>query len=158
MMVSSDEIVRQARRFLYLREATASPNAGLRVEAIQRWCGGSKGESWCAYFVTLILDLLFAGAAPIPRQGGVQAIRDLAKKHNWMTSTPVPGDLFIYVNAAGRGHHIGFYTGFGVTAPTGIAGNTSADGTSSNGDRVAEHELHAGTSIIEYIAYPREAA
>lgn len=56
-----------ARQFLYVREAGA--NAGQKVEAIQKWCGGQAGESWCAYFATMVLDICFQGNAPLIRQG-----------------------------------------------------------------------------------------
>lgn len=140
-----------ARLFLYVREA-GGQNHGQRVEAIQKWCGGVAGESWCAYFATLVLDLAYGGKSPIPRMGSVQAIREVATKHGWITTTPVPGDLFIYVNAQNHGHHIGFYSSGGVHTPVGIAGNTDESGTSSNGDRVAEHALARTT--IEYVHLP----
>lgn len=136
-----------ARLFLFVREA--GPNTGQRVEAIQRWCGGQPGESWCAYWATLVLDLAFDGQAPIPRMGSCQAIRELADSKGWITDTPSVGDLFLYVNAQDHAHHIGIVTQ--LDPLTGIAGNTSADGTSNNGDRVAEHAITATV----FVAYPR---
>ncbi len=147
----SAEILYVARKDLNVREG-AQQNTGLRVEAIQKWCGGQKGESWCCYWLTMKLDQVFLGAAPIPRQGGVQAVREFCQAQGWRTATPQLADLFVYVNAADHGHHIGFYTGPG---PTGIAGNTDASGTSANGDRVAEHALKPGSGTIEYFSYPR---
>lgn len=137
-----------ARQFLYLREA--APNRGQRVEAVQKWCGGQPGDSWCCDFATMVLDMCFQGNAPIPRGGRVQDVYDLANKNGWMTSTPANNDIFIYVNDVDHAHHIGFVTFPGV----GIAGNTSADGKSSNGDRVAEHSISAGPHV-KYIHYPR---
>lgn len=137
-----------ARQFLFVREAGA--NKGQRVEAIQHWGGGHPGDSWCAWFATMVLDICFQGNSPIPRLGAVQSIYDLANKNGWMTSAPSNNDLFIYVNDVDHAHHIGFVTFPGV----GIAGNTSADGASSNGDRVAEHTILAGPHV-KYIRYPR---
>jgi hypothetical protein len=132
-----------ARLFLFVREA--GQNRGLRVEAIQHWSAGQFGDSWCAEFATMVLDLAYQGNAPIPRQGGVQDIRDLATMKGWITDTPSVGDLFLYIDGNDHAHHIGIVT---VTDPlTGIAGNTSADGTSANGDRVAEHAIHATVFI-----------
>ena len=150
-MARNELVLFIARLFLFVREA-GGQNHGQRVEAIQRWCGGAVGESWCAYFATLVLDLAYGGSSPIPRMGSVQQIRDVATKQGWITKTLVPGDLFIYVNAQNHGHHIGFFTGGTVRDPVGIAGNTDASGTSSNGDRVAEHALSHGT--IEYVHLP----
>lgn len=137
-----------ARQFIFVREAGA--NKGQRVEAVQHWGGGNPGDSWCAWFATMVLDICFQGSSPIPRLGAVQSVYDLAKKNGWMTSAPTNNDIFIYVNDDDHAHHIGFVTFPGV----GIAGNTSADGKSSNGDRVAEHEISAGPHV-KYIHYPR---
>jgi len=48
-----------ARQYLFVREA--SQNKGQRVEAIQKWSGGDAGQSWCCYFVTMVLDICFQG-------------------------------------------------------------------------------------------------
>lgn len=127
----------------------AGQNKGQRVEAIQHWSGGQPGDSWCCQFATMVLDIFYAGNAPIPRLGACQAVHDLAKKNGWLIMNPSVGDLFLYVNDADHAHHIGIVT---VLQPlTGIAGNTSADGSSSNGDRVAEHQI--GGSHIKFVHY-----
>lgn len=144
-MTGPDDIVALARRFLFVREAGA--NAGQRVEAIQRWGGGAKGDSWCCYFATMILDLAFQGQSPIPRLGACQDVLDLARAKGWVRTTPTVGALFLFVNRDGHAHHIGLVTG--VTPLTGIAGNTSADGKSNNGDRVAERPV-SSTLFVQY--------
>jgi hypothetical protein len=146
------DIVEIARLFLFVREAQAQgQNRGLRVEAIQHWSAGQFGDSWCAEFATMMLDIAFAGDAPIPRQGGVEAIRQLAATQGWLTDTPAVGDLVVSLTDAGVGHHIGIVTS---TDPlTSIAGNTSEDGTSANGDRVAEHGI--SSTLKTFIHYPR---
>ena len=142
-----------ARLFLFVREA--GQNTGQRVEAIQKWCGGQAGESWCAYFATMVLDLAFQGAAPIPRQGSCQAIHELAHARGWLTDTPNVGDLFLRLHPdTGVAHHVGFITRTGDPLGT-IAGNTSADGLSSNGDRVAEHDMSPAANTVAFVAYPR---
>jgi hypothetical protein len=145
-----------ARLFLHVREA--GPNTGQRVEAIQKWCGGTAGQSWCCYFVTMVLDLAFGGASPIPRQGACQGVYDLAKRNKWVTATPSVGDIYLYVTAADdHAHHVGFYLGEGATpgSISTLSGNTSADGASSNGDRVAEHDVTPKPGAVVYVAYPR---
>jgi hypothetical protein len=140
-------VIEIARLFLFVREA--GQNKGNRVEAIQQWGGGMEGQSWCCWFVTMVLDLFYQGTAPIPRLGACQQVYDLAKKNGWLVMNPSVGDIFLYVNDVDHAHHIGFVTN---TQPlTGIAGNTSADGTSSNGDRVAEHGI--GGSHIKFVHY-----
>ena len=140
-----------ARQFLFVRESGA--NTGQRVEAIQKWCGGLAGQSWCCYLATMVLDICFEGKSPIPRLGACQDVYDLAKKNNWLTNKPLKDDVFIYVNDADHAHHIGIITvdGGGI----GIAGNTSEDGTSSNGDRVAEHSLTTNYAHIKFIRIPK---
>lgn len=131
-----------ARLFLFVRE-TQVQNRGLRVEAIQHWSTGEFGDSWCAEFATMILDLFYQGNSAIPRLSAAQAIRDVCIKNGWTTDTPSVGDLFFYVDVNDHAHHVGFVTS--VYPLTGIAGNTSADGTSSNGDGVHEHAITTTT-------------
>jgi hypothetical protein len=139
-----------ARLFLFVRES--GDNRGLRVEAIQHWSQGQFGDSWCAEFATMVLDLFCQGQSPIPRGGSCQAIYDLAKQNGWV-QTPSEGDLYLYINEADHAHHVGLVTA--LDPLTGIAGNTSADGTSSNGDRVAEHALAVSAGSIQFVAWPR---
>lgn len=129
-----------ARLFLFVREA-AEPNTGLRVEAIQFWCGGEKGESWCCYFVSLVLDLEYQGNAPIERTGVCQRVYDLAQANGWIIAQPELGCLVLTVNADNHAHHIAICTGVQGGRLTVIAGNTSADGVSSNGTGVFEHDV-----------------
>lgn len=142
-----------ARQFRFVREA-AEPNTGQRVEAIQRWCGGVPGDSWCAYFATMVLDICFQGNAPIPRGGSCQAIYAQAKANGWLTDLPAINDLFLYVTDDGVAHHVGIVTRVGDDKRTflGIAGNTSESGTSSNGTGVFEHWINARV----FVHYPRE--
>jgi len=93
----------------------------------------------------MILDLAYKGKAPIPRGGSCEAIHQQAIKAGWVRPFARPGMLYIYLNRAGVAHHIGIVTS--VNPLMGIAGNTSADGTSSNGDRVAEHAISAQVFI-----------
>jgi hypothetical protein len=136
-----------ARLFSFVREA--SPNKGQRVEAIQRWGGGEAGDSWCCYFVTLILDICFQGQSPIPRLGACQDVYDLAKTKGWIVTKPQKDDIFLYVNSDDKAHHIGIIT----DGLNGIAGNTSEDGKSVNGTGVFEHKIN--NSNVKYIRFPR---
>lgn len=139
-----------ARQFLFVREAGA--NKGQRVEAIQHWSGGQPGDSYCCEFATMILDICFQGASPIPRLQAVQDVYNLAKANGWMTDTPVKDDIGIYINDQYHAHHIFIVTADGGSP--GIAGNTSPDGTSSNGTGIFEHEISKGPHV-KYIHYPR---
>lgn len=139
-----------ARQFLFVREATGLQNTGARVESIQRWCGGKPGESWCAYFATMILDLCYQGESPVPREGSCETIRRLGSTKEWLTDSPEVGCLVLSLREDGVAHHIGIVTN--VDPLTSIAGNTSEDGVNVNGDRVAEHAISATSKIFLRIA------
>lgn len=146
-------VVEIARLFLFVREAQEQgQNRGLRVEAIQKWGGGLPGDSWCAWWATMVLDLFFKGQSPVPRMGSCEAIHQLAQTNGWVTETPSEGDLALAINSAGIAHHIGIVTQSDPLVT--IAGNTSADGSSANGDRVAEHPVSRET--YTFVAYPRD--
>lgn len=140
-----------ARQFKFVREVPQ--NQGLMVNAIQRWSGGSNGQSWCAYFVLFVLDISFGGKNlnPLVRSGAVQDIYNQAKRNGWMIENPMKDDLYIYVDSNDHAHHIGIFT----ENWNGIAGNTSEDGKSSNGTGVFEHELTRDSAGIKFIRYPR---
>jgi len=139
-----------ARQYLFVREAEVQ-NTGLRVEAIQHWACGNTGDSWCCEFATMVLDICYQGAAPIPRLQACEDVYNMAKQNNWLTTSPVQNDLYIFVDENDHAHHIGIVTVDG--GGTGIAGNTSADGTSSDGDRVAEHQITTDPATVKYIHY-----
>lgn len=138
-----------ARQFAFVREA--GENRGLRVEAIQHWSSGQFGDSWCMEFATMVLDICFQGAAPIPRQGSCEAVHQLAKTAEWITDAPVLDDLVLSINDQGLAHHVGICSK--VDPLMTVAGNTSEDGTSSNGDRVAEHVIDPAGKV--FVHYPR---
>lgn len=136
-----------ARQFLFVREAKEQ-NTGLRVEAIQRWSDGAKGQSWCCHFATMVLDICYQGASEVPRTGSCDVVLARAKTNGWIVTDPAPGDLVLSINPNDPtdAHHIGIVTS--ADPLTAIAGNTSADGSSSNGDRVAEHAISATNKVF----------
>ena len=144
-----------ARQFLFVREAAAQ-NTGQRVEAIQHWSGGVEGQSWCCFFATMVLDICYQGQSPIPREGACETVHQLAKQNGWLTESPSPGDVFLRLHAdTDHAHHIGFVTEVNADGSIGtISGNTSEDGTSSNGDRVAEHDIRPAPGTITYVHLP----
>lgn len=137
------DVVAIARLFLHVREAQSTgQNRGLRVEAIQHWSGGQAADSWCVEYVWMVLDLRYAGHPPFDRMQNCEAVRAWAADQGRLRTEPAAGDLFFYLDpSTGRAHHIGIVTG--VNPLIGIAGNTSSDGKSANGDRVAEHAIKA---------------
>lgn len=144
-----------ARLFLFVREAQAQ-NTGQRVEAIQRWSGGEAGQSWCAFFATMVLDIAYQGAAPIPRTGSCDDILHLAQKKGWLRERPAVGDLYLYLNNPQDAHHVGIVTDVDAAGFLGLSGNTSPDGLSSNGDRVAERHLVLKPGHTVFVHYQSE--
>jgi hypothetical protein len=149
---TSEQIISIARLFLFVRE-TGGQNKGRWVGAFQKLCDGVPGDSWCCYFVCVVLAIAFGGfgKSPIGMHGRVQDVYELARSNGWVTDKPVAGDLFVYVDATGHAHHIGFATYASDYVIVGIAGNTSNDGKSSNGDGVYEHAVFPRV----FIHYPR---
>lgn len=142
--------VQFVRKFHYLREV--GQNQGLRVNGLQIWSGGQPGDSWCLEFVWFVLDIWYEGKCPFPRMQSVNAFLMFAKDKKWVVQLPVPGDLVISVDEIGHGHHIGFCT---ETSPLAtFAGNTSEDGTSSNGDRAAEHTVNPRNKVYVRVPAP----
>lgn len=146
------------RCFKHLREATGN-NDGARVEGVQTWGGGKKGDSWCCWLFTMVLDMYFKGylgkESPIPREGACEAVHKLVQTKNWFTEIPEIGDGYLFINAEGLAHHIGMVTEKLAKGFKGIAGNTSEDGKSSNGTGCFEHEFLYNYNKIVFFKYPR---
>jgi hypothetical protein len=147
-------LVELARQFLFVRELPE--NRGQRVEAIQRWCGGKPGDSWCADFATMLLDIHFGGQSPIPRTSSCDELLEIAIKRGWIADAPHVGDLYLFVRLPSDAHHVGIVCDVSAAGFSGLSGNTSADGSSSNGDRVAERfqTIRPGGRTV-FIRYPR---
>ncbi len=127
-----------ARHFHIVRE-TEGPNQGYFVDYFLRFTGNTEGESWCASFVSKVNDIATKGRMTVTRTAStIVMLADLRVKGRIVTN-PQVDDLYFFVHDDGTAHHVGIVTGL---APlTGIAGNTSADGLSSNGDGVWEHQI-----------------
>jgi hypothetical protein len=136
-----------ARQFRFVRELPG--NRGQRVEAIQRWSGGQPGDSWCCHFATMVLDIAYQGAAPVPRTGSCDEVLALARRSGWIVTDPEPGDLYLRVRHGHDAHHIGFVVEPITADRVGqISGNTSADGLSSNGDGVYERTIARSPDLV----------
>jgi hypothetical protein len=143
-----------ACRFTFVLEVGA--NRGHRIGGVQYYAGGADalGQSYCCYFATGVLDVCYQGQSPIPMGGVCQDVYALALKEGWVVGTPQTDDLFLFVDeATNRAHHIGIVCDDGE----GVAGNTSKDGTSSNGDGMHKHPIRApqGSRIV-YVRTPRD--
>lgn len=145
--------VKIAQMYTYVRELPN--NTGARVEAIQRWGGGKPGDAWCAFFATMVLDMAFQGESPIPRTGSCDDILNLAREKSWLQDSPHIGDLYLYLKSPTDAVHVGVVTDVTTDGFTGLSGNTSEDGLSTNGDRVAERKLSYRPGKTVFVRYPR---
>lgn len=158
-------LVELFRCFRHVRET--EPNSGQRVEAIQKWGGGKKGDSWCCYLATMVIDLFYRGwkgqaEAPIPRTGACDDVLNLARDKGWLRDTPAIGDLFLFIRdpdgPAGPlgmvdAYHIGMVADIRGAEFLAIAGNTSADGKSHNGTGCYEHWMGV-TARMKFVRLP----
>ncbi len=128
-----------ARRLNFIRET--APNDGAWVSFIQRWTGNHPGDSWCASFVCLILDIAYKGQSPLVKSAACRVLLAEAAAKGWIVDVPQKDDLFFYVKN-GVAHHCGIVSEvLNDGTVVGVAGNTSEDGTSSNGTGVFEHAI-----------------
>lgn len=152
-----DALIWQARQWLFVREV-GGPNHGFWVQWIQAFTGNAPGDSWCCSWVSMVLALTCGGKglSPIPTTGVCEDVHAHAKAQGWLSKTAKRGDLYLFLDGTGHAHHIGI-----VTAPApldGIAGNTSSDGTSVNGDGCYEHAIAPPRiGSLDFVAYPRPA-
>lgn len=134
-----------ARHLLFIREYGGA-NRGHWVSKLQRECGGQKGDAWCAAFVSFVLDVAYDGRAPLKPTESTQHMLDEATTKAFRVSFPRIDDLYFFVYADGGPHHVGIVTD--IAPLSGIAGNTSEDGLSSNGVGVFEHAIPAGPRTV----------
>lgn len=139
-----------ARQFRYVREV--QPNKGLRVTAIQTWSGGQSGDAWCVEFGWLVFDICYQGQCPFDRVQSAEEFRKIAVKNGWVVTIPMPGDVVLSLRPDGTAHHFAICTE--ISPLKSIAGNTSEDGTSSEGDRVAEHWVSTAQKL--YVRIPAD--
>lgn len=143
-MTPRENLIQQARNFLFVREV-GGENCGLWVEIFQRFVEIDPGQSWCAAFVCFVLAIVLGGRDKLPFHytGVCEEIHQWAKANNAIVPLTEArhGDLYLFVTDEGHAHHVGILC-LDQPLAAGIAGNTSPDGLSSNGDGVHEHPLN----------------
>lgn len=150
------EVIALARCFRFVREVPAASNGGRWVEAIQRVGGTSTGNPWCACFVSIILGIAYQGKPPLPFTASCDVLLEYARKKDWLTNTPVVGDVFLRLRSAHDADHTGFVTS--ETHPwSTIEGNAAESGT-REGVGVFELRRPKGTEKYVFINYPNEGA
>ena len=111
-----------------VREVPAGSNGGYWVELIQRWGGGVKGDSWCAffvYFVGTLAAIASGGTWPLPRTGSCEVLHQYAIKNKLLSPVPRTGDVYLLLDEHGRAHHTGFVVQPQLEQFDEVSGNTS---------------------------------
>lgn len=137
-----------ARRLSFIRE-TEGPNRGAWVSMLQRYSSGKDGDSWCAAFVSFVLDVAYHGRPPFPRTESTATMLSAARQIGTIVIRPQRDDLYFYTNPVGFPHHVGIVTS--ADPLMGIAGNTSEDGTSDNGTGVFEHVISSDPARVVFV-------
>ena len=140
-------LVALARLFLFVRE-TKGANRGVWVELFLKYTDNQPGDSWCCSFVCFLLSIYYKGKSPLTKTASCATLLGQAQKLGYLTTTPQSGDLFFYLDASGHAHHVGIVTDYQHPELVGIAGNTSPDGKSSNGDGVYEHAISGRMAFV----------
>jgi hypothetical protein len=124
------KIVPVAEMFVgWIRETTGK-NDGPWVEAIQRTTGNKRGDPWCASFVNFVLDIAYKDQNPLPATASCDMLLAHAQRHNLLTTTPVPGDVFLVMRDGSKTDavHTGIVTDVLPTHVKTIEGNTNREG------------------------------
>lgn len=133
-------------------------NAGERVEAVQRWCGGKKGDSWCAelvYFIGSIVCALLGKEWPLPRTASCEELRKFAEEKGILHATEVQGDVYVLLDANGRAHHTGWVIEPGPLSFVERSGNTSdpSQPPSREGLGFYEHTRKHDPKLYRFISW-----
>jgi hypothetical protein len=136
-------------------ESPPGSNAGERVEAIQRWCGGAKSDSWCAEFVYFAATMTAAAHGKpytLPRTGSCESLRVYSGIHKLTHRDPAIGDIYLLLDSKGRAHHTGFVTSTAISTAT----FTETSGNTSNPTQAASREgygVFSHTRLVDSAHY-----
>jgi hypothetical protein len=116
------------------------PNDGPEIREWLLRRGIHQPAPWCAAFACAMVQDAYHALGIVPElHYSAGALRLLALNEALRTWEPDAGDLVVWDHGGGLGH-VGIVTDVSLLPVSfdAISGNTSADGHSRNGDRVAE--------------------
>ena len=144
------QIVPVAQLFVNWVRETTGKNDGPWVEAIQRTTGNKKGDPWCASFVNFVIDIAYKDANPLPATASCDALLAFAEKNGLLTTTPVPGDVFLVMkqNSKTDAIHTGIVTEVTPSTIRTIEGNTNREGGREGNGVWARERPRAGLLFI----------
>lgn len=141
--MNSTDLIAHARSFLHVREVT--PNSSPEINGWQARLGCAPGDNYCACFACCMVQDVDPGN---PLKHSASSLHLLANNPNLLVrdiNDLQPGDIVVWDHGKGTGHTAIATQTTKVMGEllylSAIAGNTSADGKSANGDRVAEHDV-----------------
>lgn len=134
------DLIATARKYLGVKET--GPNSGPHIDEWLAALGLTTGFSWCAAFVCGVVMEVDPGT---PLNRSASCLHLLALNGGLKITDPESGDIIIHDHGHGLGH-AGIVTSTvrlngTLTGLASIAGNTSPDGLSRNGDGVYEHAV-----------------
>lgn len=142
------QVVPVAELFVGWVRETTGKNDGPWVEAIQRTTGNKRGDPWCASFVNFVLDIAYRDLNPLPATASCDELLAFARKHNRLTTTPVPGDVFLVMKTKTDATHTGIVTQVLADSVLTIEGNTNREGAREGNGVWARERKRAGLLFI----------
>ncbi len=139
-------LVATARKSLNVRETGPNTDGGGFIDRSLAALGLPPGKSWCAAAICeWVRRTADESQVRVAFRRSAGALSLLKLNPGLRVTDPRPGDVIVWDHGGGLGH-IAILTDVvkvsgEVAALAAIAGNTSADGHSRNGDRVAEHPV-----------------
>lgn len=120
-------VLRFAKSQLYVREI--GPNRGQVVEEYQHTTGNSKGDPWCASFVSWCGKSALEADWPLVLSASCQALYEDAKKKGLVADHPRKGDVFVlWFPSLGRYAHTGLVEAAVGKSIVTIEGNSNPSG------------------------------
>lgn len=110
-----------------IKEKTGK-NDGPLVEAIQRTCGGSRGQAWCMYFVQACIayaELKTGLKSPITSSGHCLTVWNKSPKEQRVKAHPLPGAIAIWRHGNTTSGHTEIVLGADDKIMKNVGGNTS---------------------------------
>lgn len=148
-----------ARQFRFVRESPPGSNAGRWVEAIQCLGGATKGDPWCACYVSLVLAIAYQGQAPLPYTASCDVLLEHARAKGWLRDKPSVGDVFLVMKNAHDAVHTGIVENVSAAAFKTWEGNASdpAKPATREGWGVFQRTRALEPGKYLFIHYDREA-
>lgn len=158
--MNAQTVLAIAKAFTFVREVPFASNAGRWVEAIQHVGGTTKGNPWCACFVSFALGAAFNDKPPLPYTASCDELLNAGKRWGWVSENPEAGDVFLVLKSPTDAVHTGFVTQVQGPHFNTIEGNASDAGKAATreGWGVFERTRALTPGKYAFIRYERRAS